>query len=126
MRAQAPDQSQAIRWATEPSARCRPKPTRGRREAALELPAPETARDIGTFSVAEHPRRADNPPGVASAPWPRLPFPRYGSLGHDLVSRTDAVSSTAVSSARWRACAAAVFPARVWAVGRRARRVRRR
>ena len=31
-----------------------PQPTRGWREATWELPAPETARDIGIFSVAEH------------------------------------------------------------------------
>jgi hypothetical protein len=31
-----------------------PQPTRRRREAALELSAPETARDIGISSVAEH------------------------------------------------------------------------
>jgi len=48
-----PDQSDAIRWATEPSARCRPNQHRGRREAALELSAPETARDIGISSAAE-------------------------------------------------------------------------
>ena len=76
------------------------------------------AAPVVIFSVAQHP--------VSRRPVAEAAVPPCGSLGHDRVGRTDAVSSTAVSSNRWRACVAAVCPARVWAVGRYAPRGRRR
>jgi integrase len=56
----APDQPQAIRWVTEPSAQCRPQPTSGRRVPDWNRQRPKSARDIGIVSVVGQIGRRDH------------------------------------------------------------------